>query len=83
MTALSTGVRISPTFAPMRPSSNPSWFETRAAFYIFLGALEICVVALHAATAVDQRFFVPGKAERQAEEKNLLPGGIPLTSGGV
>lgn len=69
MVALSTGVRISGTLAPARPSSDPYWFQTRTAFYIFLGALEICVVAMLAVTRVDQRFFVPGKAESEAEEK--------------
>lgn len=69
--ALSTAVRISGTFAPMRPASHPFWFETRAAFYVFLGVLEVFTVALYTVTEVDQRFFVPGKAEREAEEKNI------------
>lgn len=79
MTALSTGVRISGVFSPRRSPNNPFWFETRAAFYVFLGVLEICVVALFAVTEVDQRFFVPGKAEKEAEEKSpsLTPEGVP------
>lgn len=78
-TALSTGVRISGTFSPVRSPDNPFWFETRAAFYVFLGVLETCVVASFAVTEVDQRFFVPGKAEREAEEKSpsLTPEGVP------
>lgn len=71
MTALSTAVRISATFAPVRPASNPYWFEKRAAFYVFLGILEVFSVTLYTVTQVDQRFFVPGKAEREAEEKNI------------
>lgn len=79
MTALSTGVRISGVFSPRRSPNNPFWFETRAAFYVFLGVLETCVVALFAVTEVDQRFFVPGKAEKEAEEKSpsLTPEGVP------
>lgn len=79
MTALSTAIRIAGTFSPTRPASNPYWFETRAAFYVFLGVLEVFTVALYTITQVDQRFFVPGKAERLAEEKNLSmgPAGVP------
>lgn len=37
------------------------------------------MIALLAVTEADQRFFIPGKAEREAEEKipNLTPEGAP------
>lgn len=65
--AISTGVRAAATLAPARPATNPAWYEKKAAFYIFLPTLEVIIVAIFAITRVDQRFFVPGKAELERE----------------
>jgi hypothetical protein len=67
MIALSTGVRAASTLGPLRPSSDPAWYNKRAAFYVFLATLEVLVVMISAVTRVDQRFFVPGKAEAERE----------------
>ncbi|KAI5842955.1 hypothetical protein DFP73DRAFT_552826 [Morchella snyderi] len=64
---LSTGVRAASTLGPLRPSSDPAWYNKRAAFYVFLATLEVFVVAFLAVMRVDQRFFVPGKAEAERE----------------
>lgn len=67
MLAFSTGIRSATVLAPARPADDPTWFESRASFYIFLASFEIVVVTLLLVTRVDQRFFVPGKAEAERE----------------
>lgn len=59
---LETSFRAAVAFLA-RPANNPAWYDSDAAFYIFLPTLELVVANLYLVTRVDQRFFIDGKAE--------------------
>lgn len=52
---LENSFRAATTFLPLRPLTDPAWYDKRAAFYVFSPTLEVLVVFLYAVTRVDQR----------------------------
>jgi len=48
-----------------RPVTDPGWFNSRAAFYVFTPLLEVVVIMVYAITRVDQKFHVEGAFERK------------------
>ncbi|KAI1109595.1 hypothetical protein F5Y14DRAFT_431925 [Nemania sp. NC0429] len=56
---LVSGFKAGMTWEPPRPASDPAWYHSRAAFYVFGFVLEIFVLALLTFTRVDKRFHVP------------------------
>ncbi|PUU79427.1 hypothetical protein B9Z19DRAFT_1125216 [Tuber borchii] len=61
---LSTAFRAATSFMP-RPVTDPGWFNSRAAFYVFTPLLEVVVILVYAITRVDQKFHVEGAFERK------------------
>lgn len=52
------GFREGTGFDP-RPVTNPAWYHSKAAFYVFNFTLEILILTLYTGMRVDKRFFVP------------------------
>ncbi|PQE03887.1 family c-likeg- -coupled receptor protein [Rutstroemia sp. NJR-2017a BBW] len=71
-----TGLVISAgtTWERPRATTDPAWYDAKAAFYCFGFVLEVSIVALLTAARMDRRFYVPngckgpGDYSRPAEE---------------
>ncbi|KAI1187566.1 hypothetical protein F5B17DRAFT_399219 [Nemania serpens] len=54
-----SGFKAGTTWEPPRPVSDPTWYHSKPAFYVFSFVLEIFVLSLLTFTRVDKRFHVP------------------------
>lgn len=59
LAAIVAGFRAGTVWETVRPSSNPAWYQSKAAFYCFGFMLEIIIVTLFVISRVDKRFHVP------------------------
>ncbi|KAI1172634.1 hypothetical protein F4777DRAFT_493902 [Nemania sp. FL0916] len=61
------GFKAGTTWEPPRPVSNPAWYHSRAAFYVFEFVLEILVLSLLTFSRVDKRFHVPNGSRQPGD----------------
>ncbi|KAI1200685.1 hypothetical protein F5X97DRAFT_292592 [Nemania serpens] len=54
-----SGFKAGTTWEPPRPASDPAWYHSKPAFYVFGFVLEICVLSLFTFSRVDKRFHIP------------------------
>ena len=63
------GFKVGVNWSDPRPISNPAWYDSKAAFYIFNFTLEIMILTLYTGSRVDKRFYVPkGSHKRRSYE---------------
>lgn len=75
---LISGFKVGTAWEAPRPLSNPAWYHSKAAFYVFTFVLEIFILSLLTFSRVDKRFHIPngsnraGDYSRQVLEKDTL-----------
>ena len=57
------GFRCGTAWAPAPLASNPAWWDSRAAFYLFNFSIDIVLLALLLIGRIDKRFYIPNGAE--------------------
>jgi hypothetical protein len=62
--AMIAGFKAGTAWETPRPIVRPAWFDHRAAFYIFIFALEIIALSILTLTRIDKRFYVPKVAKK-------------------
>lgn len=66
---LNSGFKTGANWQTPRPANDPAWYDSKAAFYIFLFVIEIIVLYFFIAMRIDRRFFVPnGSSKRKSFE---------------
>lgn len=53
------GFKAGVAWEPPRPITNPAWYHSKGAFYVFNFTLEILALSLLTLTRIDKRFYVP------------------------
>lgn len=76
---LIAGFRAGTTWEAARPASDPAWYDSRAAFYMFNFACEIVVVYMLFSTRFDHRFWVPNGSKGPSDYTSA--GKLDSTSG--
>ncbi|KAK4542449.1 hypothetical protein LTR36_006701 [Oleoguttula mirabilis] len=61
------GFRTATAWAAARPASEPTWYDSKAAFYIIMFGFEIVVVYLFLFTRIDRRFWVPSGSQKPGD----------------
>ncbi|KAE8380392.1 hypothetical protein BDV26DRAFT_257566 [Aspergillus bertholletiae] len=56
---LIAGFKAGANWSPPRPVTNPSWFDSKACFYVFNFMLEIMILCLLTFSRFDRRFHIP------------------------
>lgn len=56
---LNAAYRAVTNFEPVRPASDPAWFDSKAAWWCFNFVIEVIVVYFYLIVRVDQRFWIP------------------------
>ena len=57
------GFRAGTSWSTPPPANDPTWYASKACFYLFNFVTELVVVFLYAVVRVDRLFFTPGKGE--------------------
>lgn len=68
---LIAGFRAGTTWEPARPASDPDWYDSRAAFYMFNFFCEIVIVYMFLLTRFDHRFWVPNRSRGPSDYSRL------------
>ena len=53
------GFKTGVNWSAPRPISDPAWYDSKAAFYVFNFSLEIVILTFYTGIRVDKRFYVP------------------------
>ncbi|OQD90783.1 hypothetical protein PENANT_c001G09830 [Penicillium antarcticum] len=61
---LGASFRAGTSWMPPRPVTDPTWYHSKACFYIFNFSIDILVVAIFFVGRVDQRFWVPNGSSK-------------------
>ncbi|KAF2972391.1 hypothetical protein GQX73_g1102 [Xylaria multiplex] len=61
------GFKVGTAWETPRPLSNPAWYHSKPAFYVFSFVLEIFVLALLTLSRVDKRFHIPNGSKRPGD----------------
>ncbi|KAF7193178.1 hypothetical protein HII31_05522 [Pseudocercospora fuligena] len=63
---LGAGFKAGSQFEDPRPKSDPAWYQSKAALYVFTFLIEILILYMFLLTRVDHRFWVPdGSSKRR------------------
>ncbi|KAK5633812.1 hypothetical protein RRF57_009526 [Xylaria bambusicola] len=72
------GFKTGTSWETPRPLSNPAWYHSKPAFYVFGFVLELLVLALLTLSRIDKRFHIPngskgpGDYSRRLEESSTM-----------
>ncbi|KAI0542585.1 hypothetical protein GGR58DRAFT_452831 [Xylaria digitata] len=61
------GFKVGTAWETPRPLSNPAWYHSKPAFYVFSFVLEIFVLALLTLSRVDKRFHIPNGSKQPGD----------------
>lgn len=61
-TIAQAGFRAGTTWTTAPPASNPAWWDSKAAFYCFNFAMDVCILFTYLVGRIDQRFHIPNGA---------------------
>ncbi|RWA12306.1 hypothetical protein EKO27_g2778 [Xylaria grammica] len=64
---LIAGFKTGTAWEPPRPLSNPAWYHSKPAFYVFSFVLELFILALFVLSRVDKRFHVPNGSKQPGD----------------
>ncbi|CAJ2512471.1 Uu.00g054860.m01.CDS01 [Anthostomella pinea] len=56
---LIAGFKAGAIWSPPRPATDPAWYHSKAAFYVFNFSLEVLVLGLLTLSRIDKRFHIP------------------------
>lgn len=59
------GFKVGALWSPPRPADDPAWYDSKAAFYVFVFSLEILVLTLYTGFRVHRRFWVPNGSSKR------------------
>lgn len=59
------GFKVGILWSPARPADDPAWYDSKAAFYVFVFSLEILVLALYTGFRVHRFFWVPNGSSKR------------------
>lgn len=63
---LGAGFKAGANWETPRPVSDPAWYQSKAAFWIFIFAIEVIILCFLLAVRIDQRFWIPdGSGQRR------------------
>lgn len=66
---LGAGFKAGATWEAPRPITDPAWYQKKAAFWIFLFAIEIVILYFFLAVRIDRRFWVPDGSRKRKTYK--------------
>ncbi|KAI0467640.1 hypothetical protein F4859DRAFT_493101 [Xylaria cf. heliscus] len=61
------GFKAGVTWETPRPLSNPAWYHSKPAFYVFYFVLELLVLSLLTFSRVDKRFHIPNGSKQPGD----------------
>ena len=73
------GFKTGSAYMPPRPISNPAWYHSKPAFYIFNFGIEISVLCVLTFTRVDKLFYVPNGSSKPGDYTYLASDSRPPT----
>lgn len=63
---LGAGFKAGANWEPPRPIADPAWYQQKAAFWVFLFAIEVVILYFFLAVKIDQIFWIPdGSGKRR------------------
>lgn len=62
---LGAGFKAGANWETPRPASDPAWYQKKAAFWVFLFAIEVVILYFFLAVRIDQRFWVPNGSSKR------------------
>ncbi|KXT18527.1 hypothetical protein AC579_2238 [Pseudocercospora musae] len=62
---LGAGFKAGSQFEDPRPKSDPAWYQSKAALYVFTFLIEISILYMFLFTRVDHRFWVPNDSSKR------------------
>ncbi|KAL4758328.1 uncharacterized protein BDW70DRAFT_170411 [Aspergillus foveolatus] len=68
---LIAGFKAGTLWSPARPISNPAWYHSKAAFYVFNFALEIMILGLLTFSRIDKRFHIPNGSTKPGDYSRM------------
>jgi hypothetical protein len=71
--ALGASFRAGVAFLPVRPTTDPGWFNHKAVFYCFSYVIELIVVYTYALMRMDKRFHIPNGSSAPWHYSNGVP----------
>ncbi|CAH0015577.1 unnamed protein product [Clonostachys rhizophaga] len=71
--ALGASLRAGVAFLPVRPITDPGWFNHKAVFYCFSYVIELIVVYTYALMRMDKRFHIPNGSSAPWHYSNGVP----------
>ncbi|KAI8623427.1 hypothetical protein F5Y19DRAFT_458590 [Xylariaceae sp. FL1651] len=61
------GFKAGTTWEAPRPVSNPAWYQSKPAFYVFSFVLELLILGLLTFSRVDKRFHIPDGSKQPGD----------------
>jgi hypothetical protein len=59
------GFKVGTLWSPPRAATNPAWYDSKAAFYIFNFTLEIILLVIYITSRIDLKFHVPNGSSKR------------------
>ena len=59
------GFKVGYVWSPPRAATNPAWYDSKAAFYVFNFSLEICILIIYILSRIDHKFHVPNGSSKR------------------
>ena len=69
---LIAGFRAGTNWEAPRQVSNPTWYDSRAPFYVFSFSLEIIIIYLLLLTRFDKRFWIPNGSSSRRRYSHMI-----------
>lgn len=71
---LGAGFKAGANWETPRPTTDPAWYQKKAAFWLFLFAIEVVILYFFLAVRIDQRFWIPnGSGKRNTYIVEAVP----------
>ncbi|KAL4813797.1 hypothetical protein BDW67DRAFT_102888 [Aspergillus spinulosporus] len=68
---LIAGFKAGTLWSPARPISNPAWYHSKAAFYVFNFVLEIMILGVLTFSRIDKRFYIPNGSTKPGDYSRM------------
>lgn len=72
---LIAGFKTGILWMPLRPVTNPPWYDSKACFYIFNFSLEILLLIVLTFSRIDKLFFIPNGSKKAGDYTQLADDG--------
>ncbi|KAJ6110953.1 hypothetical protein N7486_003188 [Penicillium sp. IBT 16267x] len=61
------GFKSGVTWSPVRPVTNPAWYDSKACFYVFNFTFEIITLSILTFSRIDKRFWIPNGSTKPGD----------------